>query len=31
MRNEEKDPIWSAHYDEDRAEIYYFNRKTNAS
>lgn len=31
MRNEEKDPVWSAHYDEDAQEIYYYNRKTNVS
>ncbi len=31
MKNEDQGPIWSAHYDEDSGEIYYFNRKTNDS
>lgn len=31
MKNEDQGPIWSAHYDEDAGEIYYFNRKTNDS
>jgi putative alpha-1,2-mannosidase len=31
MKNEDQGPIWSAHYDEESREIYYFNRKTNDS
>jgi hypothetical protein len=31
MRNQEAGPVWSAHYDEDNGEIYYYNRKTNKS
>lgn len=31
MRNEDKDPIWSAHYDEEVGEVYYFNRVTSVS
>lgn len=31
MRNEDKDPVWSAHYDEDKGEIFYYNRITKNS
>lgn len=31
MKNEENDPIWSSHYDEDAQEVYYYNRKTKVS
>jgi hypothetical protein len=28
MKNEDQGPIWSAHYDEDSGEIYYFNNNS---
>lgn len=28
MKNEDRDPIWSAHLDQDTNEVYYFNRLT---
>jgi hypothetical protein len=31
MRSEEKDPVWSAHYDEAQGEVFYYNRVTKDS
>jgi hypothetical protein len=31
MRNEDLEPVWSAHIDEDSGEVYYFNRITKKS